>query len=360
MRHTIVQLAIAILLFILPMTALAQPETRWFYVGVDFTTAHHTGNQTAFLYDENYNQFPQSSLNDKTSQINLDQWLGRTGTNHAWLLGISDIQVILRDDVTEEEEDVTDTPAFTEMVHHFVTEYWQAQDAQTTRQATDPCGLIRPIGAGSELTPALFIDDYAFDFYDKGFLGGWRWHWANPADVEIGEDESVYLRIVLSVHLTNAQAYTNTNVAWLHANDNGACMPDLCVANGSSTATSPQYTAASAGRIVLAMPHIHDHGTEVRLMRLVSGNPTTVKTFTVSNDYNHPAGHGCSDVSWHNNHTTPATAHLPVGGLETWRPGGSGPTFSSGDKFYCEGDFNNPHQGGIDNMVIVVIFTAAN
>jgi len=355
---TIVQFVFAFVLLILPAVAIAQPFEKPFHVGVDFTTAHHTGNQTAFLYDENYNQFPNSSLNVKSSQIIVDQWLGRSGSQVAWFLGVVEIQVILRNDATEEEEDVTDTPAFTEMNHHFVTEYWQGENPNTTRQATDPCGLIRPIGAGSELTPAVFPTGYAFNVYDKGFLGGWKWHWANPAEVEIGENESVYLRFTLRFHKTeSSSSYVNTNVTWLHANDGSACDPHLCVATGTSTETSPEYTAAGAGRIVLAMPHVHDHGTEVRLMR-TGDPPTTLRTFTVSEDFNYPAEHHCDMDSWHV-HTTAVTAHLPVGGLEAWAPGGGGPTFSSGDKFYCEADFNNPHDA-IDNMAIVVIFTAAN
>lgn len=252
---------------------------------------------------------------------------------------------------------MTNDPQFTEMNHHFVTEFYGGPHA-----VADPCNLKRPVGAGSELTTLAFPSGYGFSANEE-FLHGWQWHWANPNDVSIPANASVYIRFTLRFHVTSAQAYNDTKVAWLHANSGTACDPHLCVGSGGSTVTGPDYTAATAGRIVLAMPHVHDHATAIRLMRRVSGNPTTVKSFDTFNDIEYDAAHACdheNEVAWHNHDGTQDTGHLPVGGHDAWAPGSGGPTFSSGDKFYAEAAFDNPHEESIDNMAIVVIFTAAN
>ena len=268
--------------------------------------------------------------------------------------------------------DVTDDERFTELNHHFVTQYAEVGGG-TPRVGADPCNnLIRPVAAGSELTTYVWPDNYGF-FMNKTnltpYLVGWAWHWSHG--VEPPENDGVFIRFELVFELRDAMdPLTDTNITWLTYYESSVCGPHFCAENGANTFVGPQYTAGASGTIVMALPHVHDHATSLRLMKIPGANdPELVKSFTVSNDYAHPAHHHCDDplshIEWHNNHTTAQTGHLPVGGLTTWLPT-TPPTFANGDKLWVEVDIANPHSGEgefeehIDNMGIVVIVWAAN
>jgi len=292
------------------------------YIGID------TVNHTAFMYDEHFNQHPDNPDNLKTSVIVLPDNMP------FWSLA-QNYDVVRRND--DGSIDVlSNNPAYFKMVHHMVMFY-----SAPNRVRVDITDYPAPFSTGSELTSFFFPKGYAYKL-DGGFLVP-EWHWQNPANVPVSE--KLYLRINLTVD-DGATVYRDTNVVSIDA---VPITSDFAIAPGKSEKISSKYPVSRDTRIIVVLPHIHDHGSEI----ILKSKHKTIKEFkpeyqkiAVTHD---DMGQGATPL--HSNKD-----HLPVNGLYAWTPGQYGPIIKAGDFLTVESEFNNPHTRNIDNMIITTIF----
>lgn len=323
-KHRSLALACAALAGIgLSGSAAAAPFTLTRYVHIDHA-AH-----TAYIYDEQFNRLEDSPFIAGTSVEPLPQ------DRPLWYLGASvDIVRQLPDGRLDV---VSDDPAYYEMNHHFTWIYYSP-----TREVTDPCGVLMPLAAGSELTDFRLPSGYGFKL-DGGFVNGGDWHWANPASIP--HDEKVYLRFALLLD-DAPDGYRDVNVTWIDALP---CESEFAIAPGKSTKAGPPLPADRDARVVAVVPHVHDHARYIELQR----NGRTLHRFvpatapiTVAHD---DVGGGSTGLHVHRR-------HLPTEGLSLWTPGINGPLIRRGDTLSAFGSYNNPHRRPIDNMTLFVVF----
>lgn len=179
----------------------------------------------------------------------------------------------------------------------------------------------------------------------SGVLSGLTWHWTNPAKVEDSQD--IYLRYVMYFDNTMVEnSYKNLYVRWLDAKP---CKSGFIVDSGSSVKVGPKQVFKKKMRLVAALPHVHDHASQLKLMQ----NGNLLKQFEIAYQYT-PVEHddiAQGEVPWHYH-----KQHLPANGLHFWRPGQFGVVIKNGDYLQMMASYNNPHQKPIDNMALVIAY----
>jgi hypothetical protein len=292
------------------------------YVGVD------TVDHSAYVFDENFEPMPDNPVLPKTSYIPLPD-------NQVLWYVASNIDVVRRHDDGRIEE-LSDDPAYSEMIHHLVWGY-----SAPNRQRDFECAYPWLIPVGSELTNFHFPKGYAYKL-DGGVLFP-IWHWENPANV--AATEKIYLRFHIIVDDQDA-GYKDTNIDWVDA---VPCVSGFTLHPGKSKKVTPKSLVTSDRRIVAVIPHIHDHGDEIKL----KSSHGTLREFKP--DYqNIPVAH--DDVGQGPSLLHTHEDHLPVNGLYPWTPGQYGPVIKAGESLWLETEYNNPHAIDIDNMLITFIF----
>lgn len=313
------------LLFFNVQQAHASPQLMTTYVEIDPV------NKTAFAFDENFKRLPDYPNNPKTSMIVLPD-------NQAYWYVASDIDVVRRNP-DGSVEIVSGDPAYAEMVHHLV---WVYKSPNRTRDYT--CGAALLIPVGSELSSFHFPKGYAYKL-DAGILFP-VWHWENPANVDLSQ--KIYLRFNITIDDQMA-GYKDTNIDWV---DNNPCVSAFAIPPGESKVVSAKRFVATDRRIVAVLPHIHDHGGEIKL----KSSTKTIRKFKPEYQ-NYPVAHddmGQGPTLLHYDEH-----HLPVNGLYAWTPGKYGPIIKAGESLWIESKFDNPHDIDIDNMLIAFVFWEA-
>ncbi len=295
------------------------------YYGID------TVNNTAYAYDENFVQLPDNPQDPKSSVVLFPK------DKPLWYVA-NTFDVVRRND-DGSLDILSDDPAYSEMVHHLVWGY-----TAPNRTYKYQCGVALLMGAGSELTNFDFPKGYAFKL-DGGALFP-IWHWENPANVPVSE--KIYLRINVLVDDQQSD-YKDTNVEWVDAQ---ACNSGFALAPGKTKKVTPKLQMSSDRRIVAVIPHIHDHGSKIKLMssngELHEFKPEN-QNIPVAHD---DMGQGPTPIHSHK-------GHLPVNGLYNWTPGKYGPVIKAGESLWVKTEYNNPHSIDIDNMLINIVFWEA-
>jgi hypothetical protein len=305
--------------------AHANPRIMTFYVEIDSV------DNTAYVFDESFNKLPEFPRNPKTSMMVFPD------NEPFWYVG-SNIDVVRRN--SDESIDVlSDDSAYAEMIHHLV---WIYSTPNRTRDYT--CGAALLVPVGSELTNFYFPKGYGYKI-DAGVLFP-VWHWENPANVDI--NQKLYLRFNFIIDEQIA-GYKDTNIDWV---DNVPCGSSFPIPPGESKVVSPKKLVNTDRRIIAVIPHIHDHGDDIKL------KSTSETIYEFKPEYtNYPVAHddmGQGPVLWHNDEK-----HLPVNGLYPWTPGKYGPIIKAGESLWIESKFKNPHAVDIDNMLIAFVFWEA-
>ncbi len=308
-------------LFIL--SAHAKIFTKVYYVKVDHI------DKTAYMFDNNFKKLVDSAYVPNTSME-----IFPSGKPY-WYLG-------LKSDVIRKNGDgsidvVTHDPRYYEMNHHFVMAYGSEK-----KPATDECGFSRPIAVGSEMTSFSFPAGYAYKM-DGGVLTGGSWHWSNPAKVPTSED--IYLRFIATFD-DSPKGYKDVNVSWI---DMVPCSSTFAVKSGESEYTGPKQVAKEDMRIVMVLPHIHDHAKKFELLH----NGKKLRKFKIGYQ-SVPVEHNVASGGLTPIHTD--KDHLPADGMPVWKPGVFGKIIKKGDYLSVKGEFKNPHPRSIDNMLIALIF----
>jgi hypothetical protein len=356
--HASIIVGAALAVFAASTPGNATERVKKIYVALDYTAMHH--DQTAFIWYVHdtlgWTRGEGSSTQDSTCTIRWDELFSTHigGTDTVQFLGVSDIQVL------EGDVEIGDTTYFStdweyaEMIHHFVAR------VNTSHQGIDPCqNRIWPIGAGSEQSHYVLPagpngKQYAMRFLGSETIEGAAWHWANPGEIS-GED--VWLELSIKIDDDQVQShFTDVNCTWISYE---YCEYSFCQPSGEQTILGPTRPVAQDGRIVLAMPHVHDHVDEMRLKYstgltdyyLFTTSPPSNPQWTVAHDPE------CTEVAAHAH-----AGHLPVGGLinEVETPGVNGPVVEAGANhtLNVEMDFDVPHgtTESIDAMGIYLIF----
>jgi len=295
------------------------------YLGID------TSKHTAFMYDENFNQYPDNPENPKTSVIPLP-------LNFPFWTLAQNYDVVRRNE-NGSIDVLSNDPAYFEMVHHMVMFY-----SAPNRARVDITDYPAPFSTGSELTSFFFPKGYAYKL-DGGFLVP-EWHWQNPANVPVAE--KLYLRMNLTID-NGETIYRDTNVVSIDA---VPVTSTFTLPPGQFEMISPKYPVSEDSRIIAVLPHIHDHGSAIKL----KSKHNTIKIF-IPEYQNIPVTHddmGQGATALHSHKD-----HLPVNGLYAWTPGLYGPIIKANDFLIVESEFNNPHPRSIDNMIITTIFWEA-
>ncbi|MFV2060132.1 MAG: hypothetical protein ACC653_05570 [Gammaproteobacteria bacterium] len=318
----IVYSATVMVLFCNLQEAQAEQKLITAYVGVDAV------ENSAYAYDENFVRMPDNPVIPKTSYIPLPE-------NQALWYVASNIDIVRRND-DGSIDIVSDNPAYSEMIHHLVWGY-----TAPNRQREFECGYPWLIPVGSELTNFHFPKGYAYKL-DGGALFP-IWHWENPANVAAAE--KIYLRFQILVDDKDA-GYKDTNIDWV---DTVPCVSGFSVPPGKSKKVSPKWPVNSDRRIIAVLPHIHDHGDEIKF----KSTQGTIREFKPEYQ-NIPVAH--DDVGQGPTLLHSHKDHLPVDSLYAWTPGQYGPVIKAGDSLWLETEYDNPHDIDIDNMLIVFIF----
>jgi len=316
---------LAVLLILNVQTVQASQKIVTYYVGID------TVNHSAYAYDENFNQMPDNPYIPNSSIVLLPE-------NQALWYVASNIDVVRRN-ADGSIDDVSANPAYSEMVHHLVWGY-----TAPNRTRTFQCSIALLIPVGSELTNFHFPKGYAYKLEGGALVP--IWHWENPAKVDASE--KIYLRFNILMDDENA-GYKNTNIDWVDA---VPCRSAFAIPPGKSKKVTPKFPIDSDRRIIAVIPHIHDHGGEIKL----KNNDGTLREFKPEYQ-NIPVAHddmGQGPTLLHSHED-----HLPVNGLYAWTPGQYGPVIKAGDSLWLESKFENPHSVDIDNMLIAFVFWEA-
>lgn len=313
---------IVLILFLIVQSSYAAQGVFTSYIGID------TVNHTAYIYNENFVQYPINPENHKSSVIDFST------IPAFWSLAQS--YDVVRRNNNGSIDVLSSDPAYSEMVHHVAMLY-----SAPNRPRNDPNDFPSPFSTGSELTSFFFPNGYGYKL-DSGYLI-LQWHWENPANV--ATTENIYLRVSITVD-NEPNAYINTNVDEI---DVVPVTSTFTVPPGKSKKSSPKYPVYTDRRIVAVLPHIHDHGSTIKL----KNNQGTIRKFKPEYQ-NIPVAHddmgqGATLLHSHKD-------HLPVNGLYAWTPGKNGPVIRAGDSLWVESEFNNPHPRDIDNMIIGTIF----
>lgn len=291
------------------------------YVRID----HHM--HTAYVYDEAFHQLPDNPAIPDTSIESLPE--GKP----LWFLGFN-VDVVKRHEDGMVEV-VSHDPAYFEMIHHLVITY-----TSPNRPNVDRC-TNRPIGAGSELTDVSWPAGYAYKM-DGGALLPSSWHWQNPANVP--HHEEVYLRFIEL--FDDASIYRDTQVTWIGSGtETEPCQEEFAIPPGKSEKHGLPVVAPEDMRLLLVVPHTHDHVKYIELrvngQKLRRFKPVYAPVPVMHDD----VGEGETPSHVHKD-------HLPSQGLSLWARGFYGPVVKEGDELSTYGKFKNPHSRSIDNMVL--------
>ncbi len=292
------------------------------YVQID------TVDHSAYAYDENFVKLPDNPVIPKTSYLPLPE------NKILWYVA-SNIDVVRRN-ADSSIDVVSDNPAYSEMVHHLVWGY-----TAPNRQREFECAYPWLIQVGSELTNFHFPKGYAYKLEGGALFP--IWHWENPANVDVSE--KIYLRFLVLVDDQDS-GYKDTNIDWIDA---VPCRSGFAVPPGKSKKITSQPPVTSDRRIVAVIPHIHDHGGEIKL----KSSHGTLREFKPEYQ-NIPVAH--DDVGQGATLLHSHEDHLPVNGLYPWTPGQYGPIIKAGESLWLETNFENPHGVDIDNMLIAFVF----
>jgi hypothetical protein len=353
-------------------TASAKPFSSTYYVQIDHK------DHTAFIFDKDFKQLPDAPENKKTSALFFEKGEVR------WFLGYD--STIVRRKPDGSIQDLSSDPAYTEMNHHVVFQYFrdipqppkrgkfktlvkkgwkllkdksglekEKGDEETEKYKDKVCGQYPFKNYSDNLFNCYFMapsSEFTKDHLPKGYgmkvNGGFfksnNWHWDNPSG--ISKDEKIYVRLVM--HWDDFP--TGFREVYHARTVRDETQLTFCVEPGSSEILGKEYQVDRPIRIVSLVPHIHDHANFLEL-RL---NGKSIHRFTpkkASIPTRHSSCDGKKPTDLHASHD-----HLPAGGLTPWSPGANGPTLKPGDKLQVFGSFSNPHDQPIDNMVVFRLF----
>jgi hypothetical protein len=193
---------------------------------------------------------------------------------------------------------------------------------------------------------------------EGGILYGWNWHFHNVGGLP--RDEEVYLQIINTFD-DEDRGYKDTNVSWI---DTVPVQAEFCVGPGDNVYESIiQYPIPQRTRPVAVVPHIHDHGYLLEMVKdgqvVLSFEPTLVNDYTYH--INHFNGRCATNVFWHRH-----DGHIQTKSLQpwVWDPA-TDLVFERGSSVWVRSYYNNPHTNfegqpiSIDGMGILVTFWEA-
>lgn len=302
------------------------------YIRIDINTG------SGYMYDENFVPFPDAKERPRTSAEYFPE------DRSIWILGLT-VDVVRRLEDGRIEVKSND-PRYAKLPHHVVFSY-----VDGIKPPTDVAGQ-RPIALGNELTDADFPPPYAYQIRG-GHWYIWDWHWHNLGGVPISDE--VYVRLTLTVDDEDA-GYRDTNATWVDAVPVSA---EFCVPYGEFVYEGQPYRVGDFSgeqriRAVAVLPHIHDHGTSLQLVR----NDEIVQEFVseLDDSFSYHISHGgCRSTGWHQHE-----GHLITKGLNAavWTPGADGPVFEPEDRLWSRSFYDTPHES-MDGMGILVTYWEA-
>ncbi len=322
----------------------AQSWTETYYIQLTFGDM---ANSTAHMFDSNFNPLPTASWNSKSSAVTYAVGSPRLMTGASFAM--------MTRDGTGKLTDVSGMPCYTEMNHHLVL----------AASFTQYGGYVEfPVTAGSELTSLKMPAGYGYPM-EGVELGPAEWHWANLTALAGLDEGGLGGSSDLGIYLKMELAFSDDpTLQWVLSAWAGEL--DLCIAENTS---DMNYTTVplllhpkKQTRIVLALPHIHDHVKQAELRRKTPGpGMSLLHRYTPDNSLAYPVEHDdCAafgqPTAWHAHGS--GVGHLPVGGLQAhvFAPGSAGPVIAAGEQIVVEGTFNNPHSQPIDNMLIYIVY----
>lgn len=310
-------------------TARAQYDIRdaKVYVKMDFWQSAEDQSAEAWHFDPNNNGVwtklssdPDPPNGRPRAQFEVqDLFLAELmQSTHVWFLGVPEIRVVSGEPGSF--VDRSDDAQYTEMIDRMIF-------ASATGQGFhDPCGNRSwPIATGSELTPYLLHPHpgpkpYGMRMAKDGLLASIGWLWMNPAGVE---EADVYIEFTLifdMVDVADPPQFRRVDVvvSWISAA--GGCDYNFCLNHGQSSKVGTPFPVPDGvtAYLVLAVPHVKDHTSVLRLYHRYEDQNTLLIDSPINNLNSHHAAHKCEPDggthAWHN-HSSVAAAHLPVGGL---------------------------------------------
>lgn len=132
--------------------------------------------------------------------------------------------------------------------------------------------------------------------HKEGLLASTGWLWQNPAGVE---DDDVYIEFTLRLDMVDVPQEPEDRridvlVSWISAG--GGCGYTFCLNEGQSSKIGTPVNVLAGGvstYLVLAVPHVLDHTSVLRLSHRYDNQNTLLIDSTINNVNSHYAAHKC-------------------------------------------------------------------